>query len=53
MPYSGSCSLTLWDSPVPSPVPPPVTPAFLGGQGGLGGCSPWSGKEWDTTERLN
>jgi len=23
------------------------------GQGGLACCSPWSRKEWDTTERLN
>ena len=23
------------------------------GQGGLACCSPWGGKEWDTTERLN
>ena len=23
------------------------------GQGGLAGCSPWGGKELDTTERLN
>ena len=29
------------------------TPADGEGQGGLEGCSPWSRKELDTTERLN
>ena len=35
----------------------PPTPVFLPGeshrQRSLAGCSPWSRKEWDTTERLN
>ena len=28
------------------------TPGVSDGQGGLGCCSPWRHKEWDTTERL-